>query len=160
MLCATLLDWLLKSHQTHVLPEHRESSDPESVPPVKASALDAKADIQFANVPGLDSAKGLSLMRGDAAKYLKLLRLFADRHTSDMEHLASMLGGCGDISSASAFVHRLKGAAATVGAKQVTESANALEIALRNNASGEECELLSAYDYNLATAPGSLRSLI
>jgi len=92
---------------------------------VSQSGLDA-----LARVPGLDVARGLAALRGNADKYLELMGIFVDLHIDDMQHLAGWLAQ-GDQVSALRLVHTLKGTAGTLGAQRVLDIATRLDAALK-----------------------------
>jgi len=92
-------------------------------------------------IPGLDAAWGLGMVRGDRAKYARLLRLFADTHEGDLDRLAAALAA-GDRPAAQRLAHGLKGVAATLGAVTVAEYAGRLNEQLRADRPGTESEEL------------------
>lgn len=80
----------------------------------------------------LDVAYGLSLVRGNKEKYLRLIRMFAEAHAGDatflMEHVNS-----GETDLIRRIAHDIKGAAGNIGAKSVLESASRLSESLRSS---------------------------
>jgi HPt (histidine-containing phosphotransfer) domain-containing protein len=87
---------------------------------------------QLAGVPGLDVARGVAALRGNAAKYLDLLGQFVNAHLDDMQRLAASLAE-GDHATAQRLAHTLKGTAATLGAEHLAATAQRLETTLRAN---------------------------
>ncbi len=133
LLYETLLKWLPAESgrpQAVVSVPHREAEVQAllaDTSPEKANrpALDALASLQ-----GLDVARGLSALRGNAGKYLELVGSFIDLHIDDMQQLTHALGQ-GDLVSAQRIAHTLKGTAGTLGALQVQNIATRLEAALK-----------------------------
>ena len=125
---ATLLKWL---------PEPDRSMPPPSQPPVPATSVMAatapSADALLANLkqlPGLDVAQGLAVVRGKAGKYLDLLRHFLEAHAGDIGKLKAAVAA-NDHELAVRLAHSLKGAAATLRIDNLAEEANHIELALR-----------------------------
>ncbi len=81
-------------------------------------------------MPGLDVARGMSLMRGNAAKYLDLMGRFLSSHAGDMSLLQASLDA-GDHATALRVAHTLKGTAATLAADKLSEMARHLEATLK-----------------------------
>ena len=106
-------------------------------PPGDGFALAAPAraclPAALAEFDGLDTARGLAALRGDALAYVRLLRQFAACHGTDAQHLRGELAA-GRIDAARQRLHALKGAAGTLGAIRLQTAAVALELALRNAA--------------------------
>jgi len=96
---------------------------PGAVP--DTSALD-----RLAGLPGLDLERGLSMLRGKAAKYLELLGRFVASHAGDMTLIESTLAA-GDLPTAVRLAHTLKGTAATIGADSVSGLARSVEQTLK-----------------------------
>lgn len=82
------------------------------------------------NVQGLNLTFGLATLRGNAVKYLDLLSRFVATHANDMTQLAACVND-GDQITAQRIAHSIKGAAASLGAEQLADMANRLEIILR-----------------------------
>ncbi|MDO9227177.1 MAG: PAS domain S-box protein [Pseudomonadota bacterium] len=118
VLYATLLKWL---------PAAGEGARPQVSPAPTGGATTLE---WLATLPGIDLNLGLAVLRGNAEKYLTLLRLFADTHHADMarirEHLAANQGV-----EAQQLAHGLKGVAATLGATQLAAHLGRLEVDLR-----------------------------
>jgi signal transduction histidine kinase/CheY-like chemotaxis protein len=103
------------------------------VPAVNAPDAGAAALDDLACIPGFDVARGLSALRGNAAKYLDLVRQFVAGHIDDMRALAALVAA-DDRAAARHLVHTLKGVSATLGANQIAEPARRLEEAFRRDA--------------------------
>jgi PAS domain S-box-containing protein len=84
---------------------------------------------QLADVPGLDLERGLALVRGNATRYLRLLKLFVDTHARDARYFGEELAA-GDLASIKGRAHTLKGSAGNIGATGVSEAAALLHSAL------------------------------
>ena len=97
------------------------------VPPVRTDEVILS---MLADLPGMNVARGLAVLRGNATKYLALLRRLVASHSNDMTLLASSLAA-GDHETALRLAHTLKGAAATLGVDQLSEAARGLELLLR-----------------------------
>jgi HPt (histidine-containing phosphotransfer) domain-containing protein len=81
-------------------------------------------------IPDLDVDFGLSLTRGNTARYLRFLRLFAEHHATDMSNMQTLFAS-NDLEGAERLVHTLKGAAGTLGITAVFHSARRLNEAIR-----------------------------
>lgn len=113
-------------------------------------------------MPDIDVGRGLSLLRGNAEKYLNLLRQFVQSHGDDPAKLARHLNN-NERDSARRIAHTLKGTAGTLGIESTAEAARRLEQALRANVDADtlheqanrEVEALAASLAMLAAAlPG------
>ena len=133
-LYATLLRWLPRRERTgNDIPEVTSAE----LAPHESDALLAL----LADIPGLDAVKGLTIVRGDLAAYVRLLRQFATNHGEDGSQLANELAS-EQFDTALQRAHSLKGAAGTLGATRMQEAAAALESALRKSDYGSGLELL------------------
>jgi len=81
---------------------------------------------------GVDVRHGLRVLRGDREKLISLLRLMAASHLNDMQEFISCRQR-GAHQDAHRIVHTLKGVAATLGAKALSNAARELESRLREN---------------------------
>ena len=123
---ATLLKWLPQARPGDGDGCARAASAP---PPRQSAGLPAA----LADFAGLDAARGLAALRGNAPAYIGLLRQFAAGHGMDAQHLRDDLAA-GRTDSAKQRLHALKGAAGSLGAIRLQAAAVALELALRNAA--------------------------
>ncbi|MFZ2267472.1 MAG: response regulator [Azonexus sp.] len=136
LLYAKLLKWLSSSatspaEGTAVLTSTRHDED--MLAQAAAKGLAATAELaRLALVPGMNVARGLSLLRGKSGKYLDLLHLFIKSHAGDMALLAKSLAA-GDHVAAQRIAHTLKGAGATLGADHLAMMAGRLEVFVREN---------------------------
>jgi PAS domain S-box-containing protein len=135
LLFLTLLKWLsalpqlppdLYRPQAKVAPDAPQPPEPPMEHVVSLERALSRLDI----VPGLNLSFGLSMLRGNAHKYLDLLTQFADAHTGDMTKLALHLASA-DFSQAHLLMHTLKGASATLGLEHLSLVAARMEKALR-----------------------------
>ena len=94
-------------------------------------------------IPGLDLTAGLATMRGNVAKYSRLLALFADGYHGHAEQIFSMLAA-GQLDAIEPIVHSLRGASGMLGATELSETANKVLVALENDAGAEEIGSLCA----------------
>jgi two-component system sensor histidine kinase/response regulator len=128
LLYRALLKWLSAGRS---LPTASDWDVAAALPTAPPAATDTSL-AQLASLPGLDLDQGLSVLRGDADKYLALLRRFVDAHADDMPRLAACLTA-GDLATARGLAHTLKGSAATLGAVQLAKLAAQLEQRLRDS---------------------------
>ena len=98
-------------------------------PPSAAETEETELRTRLASVRGLDVARGLSAARQQVRLYVRLLRLFADDHESDVQRLARL-----PASDLQRLAHTLKGAAGTLGATGVHAAAEWLQQAVRSDA--------------------------
>ena len=102
-----------------------------------------KASRRLAAIPGLDPALGLKMVHGKMDVYLRLLRLFSDQHGQDPERLGKTRMA-EDLPELRRLAHVLKSSAGNLGAVRVRDSADALQIGIRQGAERNEIERLSA----------------
>jgi signal transduction histidine kinase/CheY-like chemotaxis protein len=120
-------------------PTHYPSDGLEKLPGEFSDELPNEGLRRLADIPGVDSVRGLALMRGNLPKYLRLLTLFVDSHAPNVTHLGALLAA-GERTSMAELAHTLKGAAGAIGATRVSETAAALVTALRAHAGNEAIE--------------------
>ncbi len=101
-----------------------------SVPRPREPAALPGALAEFA---GLDTARGLAMLNGNTAAYVRLLQQFAAGHRAQPQQVRDDLAAC-RTDAARQRLHALKGAAASLGAVRLQAAAVALERALRNAA--------------------------
>jgi len=94
-------------------------------------------------IPGLDAQKGLTIVGGRPAFYLRLLRLFADLHGGDMALLRQTLTA-GDMETSRRLAHTLKGIAGNLGATALQQRAGELDAGLKSGMPPFEIERLTA----------------
>ncbi|MBI5790574.1 MAG: response regulator [Rhodocyclales bacterium] len=139
-LYASLLRWLLVPAAKGAAPEARQpAAAPVVAPPSPADTTLTAALEHLAGLPGLNVEQGLSMVRGNGAKYLDLLRRFAESHADDMAALQTSLAA-GDRPTALRLAHTLKGAAATLGANRLARMARDLEEILHVETDSESVE--------------------
>jgi CheY-like chemotaxis protein len=128
----TLIKWL----------PQRYARPPSPVTPVAdAEVSDVRARLE--RVPGLDLAVGLAATRGKGAKLMALLHLLLDRHGDDLPRLRGCLAA-GDLEGAEHLAHGLKGAAGTLGLRELHRLAAELNLALRERRAAPEIAALAA----------------
>ena len=116
----TLLQWL-------PTPEDEEDST------LVAELQDEPQDnLQLDNLPGIDAKAGLKAIRNNQELYLKLLREFYQDH-KDASQLFKSAIAQGDHKTAQRIAHTLKGAAANLGAKDLSGAAAQLEKAVSDD---------------------------
>ena len=120
LLYAALLKWL---------PFRATGEAPAPVTSATTPSLQA-ALASLAQVEGLNVARGLAVLRGNAGKYLALLaRLVAS--PDDMARLTARLEA-GDLPEAQRLLHNFRGTAGTLGCDGLSDKALQLEQALRS----------------------------
>ena len=129
LLYAALLTWLPARKGSATLPGDTVPMAAQRAAPQIAPAPES-ALAQLARVPGLNLKQGLSVLRGDADKYLTLLGHFVESHADDMTHLRTCLS-TGDLPTAQRLAHTLKGTAATLGLDPLAHLAGRLDRELR-----------------------------
>lgn len=134
VLYQNLLLWLSAANKNrHVKAKEQggtvvTASQPEVILP---TAMTNEALLALiARVPDMNVEHGLSALRGNADKYLNLLRRFVESHGHDMQRLAELLAA-GDLQGARNLTHALKGTAAMLGADHLGAMAGRLEAVLR-----------------------------
>ncbi|WP_446810497.1 response regulator [Methylomonas sp. 2BW1-5-20] len=154
-LYAALLGWLERSgsrrrrtDKTRQAIQYRQNS---SNPTPEFAALRA--------IGGLDITQGLAVAKGDATKYARLLRMFADSHGEDMRRIQACLAN-GDFEEPKRLSHSLKGVAGTLGARRVAELAGKLVQAIGEHVDIAECiELAGLCDIELNTLTQDILAL-
>lgn len=117
---------------------------PQTQPVTRVSVLseeDRRKHLEA--IPGLDLAIGLGTMRGNAAKYSRLLCLFAEGYHSHADQIFDFLTA-GKIEAIEPVAHSLRGAAGMLGATRVADAASAILEALEGGGSAEEIGRLAA----------------
>jgi len=131
VLYETLLKWL---------PASSASAAPPAVAPRRTDAAQ-KLPAVLADFGGLDAARALSALDGNAAAYVDLLLQFGREHSDDAQQVRAELVD-GGIDAAIERLHMLKGAAATLGATDLQAAARALEQVLRADGAAAQPALL------------------
>jgi two-component system sensor histidine kinase/response regulator len=124
LLYAALLRWL-PTNGLHL-------GDHSPVPPTNATPT---ADAEFGALleyPGIDIIQGLTMLRGNANKYLTLLRQFIVLHDGDLMQLDIYLESS-DRAAAKLLMHTLKGGAGVLGLIAIADHAAALENRLKES---------------------------
>jgi len=150
-LFAKLLKWL---------PEKKPGGAPISPPSIGKDTpgpLDHPTVLdRLALLPGLDLAQGLSVMRGQPDKYLRLLRQFAESHGADMARIREQIRA-NQADDACRTAHTLKGVAGTLGFNHLAGLASRLESALKQR--GDSGDLIEAIEPELATLAAAILAL-
>ena len=107
----------------------------DPVPATPPSTENADVLATLATLPGMDVARGLAVVRGNAGKYLDLLRRIVASRGDDVARLRECLAR-EDHEAARALAHNLKGVAGTLGATGLAAHAARLEALMRARADG------------------------
>ncbi|OQW85939.1 MAG: hypothetical protein BWK76_07295 [Desulfobulbaceae bacterium A2] len=100
-------------------------------------------------IPGLEAEKGLKVLNGHLATYLRLLRQYAADHGDDIGRLREHLS-TGERDAARRLAHTLKGSSGNLGASRVQGRAAELEAAIREGRDAAEVDrLVNAVDDEL-----------
>jgi HPt (histidine-containing phosphotransfer) domain-containing protein len=127
--------------------------------PVAEAPLENVLETALRSMPDLNVEFGLSLTRGSIEKYVRFLRLFAERHAGDAVLLQEMLQQ-GEVKDAGRLVHTIKGAAGTLGMNQIFGLANTLNQGVREERPlAELLALCKALDDALRLISGQLSAL-
>ena len=153
-LYATLLRWLSRPDRNHP-PAGLEIQAVESLAPTPGAGIPNR----LRAIPGLDAPLGLTAVGNNSDKYLRLLRMFADTHSTDMKRVQERLAEA-DTRKALELTHNLKGVAANLGASGVSVLSAKLDKALRQNAALAVCmELARLCDEQLTQLVREIRAL-
>jgi len=112
-----------------------------AVAPPVAGDDEASQMARLARIPGLDFKAGLHAVRGKLGIYRRLLDTLADTHVGDFERMRQLLAA-GEREEARRLAHSLKGAAATLGATRIFQSAAEVDQGFRQGRS--DTDILSA----------------
>ena len=139
----TLLLWLAASKgESREASRERTGHVPLLGPSAPVDALSgtdpftAALQALASRVPDLQIGRGLSLLRGNAEKYLSLLRLFVQSHGEDAATMVAHFDH-GDYAAASRLAHTLRGTAGTLGIDAVANAARGIETVLRSKIDAE-----------------------
>jgi HPt (histidine-containing phosphotransfer) domain-containing protein len=88
------------------------------------------AMLRLASMPGINEARVLATLHGNADKHLELLRLFVKTHADDMMRLKENIDK-GDHAAVRRLMHTLEGTAAVLGADHLAVMAGKLHSLLR-----------------------------
>jgi PAS domain S-box-containing protein len=126
VLFETLLKWMPAQHTKALHADH-------VAPTLLRRDVPARPKLPgpLAEFAGLDTARGLRALNGNAAAYVALLRQFSESHRADAQTLQSELAA-GHTEFARRKIHALKGVAANLGATALHAAAVALELGVRS----------------------------
>lgn len=96
---------------------------------------------------------------GDVDIYLEIAEAFLESGMTDSGGIAESLSS-GDAKKALYFAHKIKGAALTVGADALAETAGKLEAALRSEKVADCSGLASSVERETAIALGEMKGLV
>jgi HPt (histidine-containing phosphotransfer) domain-containing protein len=107
---------------------------------------------RLARVEGLDVALGMMVTRNKADFYVRLLRMFVERHADDAAQLLKLVE-TGSLDAIEHLVHELKGVSGNLGATRLHRQAEAVLADLRRQApdvSHQVIDLAEALDKLIA----------
>ncbi|MBL8305139.1 MAG: PAS domain S-box protein [Rubrivivax sp.] len=133
VLYSTLLRWLPRTQAP--------SPPPAPGPGPQAEALQARAHALLATLDGVDTERGLAALHGKALDYVRLLRLFGERHGGDPAQVAEALAA-GRHEAARALLHQHVGAAGALGLVRLQTAAQRLQEALRQGGADAAADTL------------------
>jgi signal transduction histidine kinase/DNA-binding response OmpR family regulator len=134
-LYAALVKWLPPQRG-----EIKFASQPPKVAPqtIPNEVPDTRERLE--RIAGLNITTGLKAVRGDPAKYAKLLKMFVLTHGGDATQIVQHLSQ-GDLSAAAQLAHALKGSAGTLGAAEIHHLAAELDLSLKQKDTAGACLL-------------------
>jgi len=103
---------------------------PPGAAPAPTAADETATLARLAAIPNMNTERTIVTLRGNASKYLKLLRRFLDSHAGDATLMVSHLAA-GENDAARRLAHTLKGSSATLGADGLAGAAARLNAILR-----------------------------
>ena len=133
LLYATLLKWLPPVLPDNLRLDWQDSTEADE---------DAELLQQLQQIKGLDLQRSLALMKGQVAKFARLLRLFAASHQRDSQQILDALAAA-DWASLFQLVHRLKGSLGQLGADHAALLASELHDLLPDVSDRPHVERLS-----------------
>jgi len=155
-LYSRLLKWLPQRPDAPPAAPTLPVADAHAVGVALSPALE-KTLARLSTIPGLEVARPLSVLHGNVAKYLGLLRQFITAHAGDMARVMECLASH-DATAARQVAHGLKGVAATLGAMRLSDQARQLESQLRDNGDAD-AELADAIAAEILQLQGALAML-
>ncbi len=133
--------------------KHGVTRRPGAVP-----ATEPDLPLLLSRIPGLDVASALNMLGGNRKLLRKICREFGKNYTQAGQELRAQLA-VGDIDDARRMAHTVKGVAGNLGARQLAETAWALETSLvqqRNASDG----LINDFEVALSEALNGTRLLL
>jgi HPt (histidine-containing phosphotransfer) domain-containing protein len=125
VLYEVMLRWMPPLAATEPAPVFKTSGD--------QNAGNATLQERLANIPGLDLQAGLHNLQNKLPFYLRQLRHFVQRHAAEADNIRQLLA-VGDWEAAQRAAHSLKSSAATLGITQIRQTAEGIEMALKQRA--------------------------
>ncbi|MFB1490965.1 MULTISPECIES: PAS domain S-box protein [unclassified Thiocapsa] len=150
-LFATVLKWLPAGQET-------ERADDAIVAPAHRPGHQVVLPTRLTEFAGLETARGLRALGGNAVAYVALLRQFAAGHRDDPQCLQDALAA-GQAEAARQRLHKLKGAAGTLGATALHAAALVLEHALRAKETASIPRLVAALQTEMQALDAVLAQL-
>ena len=117
--------WIPEEKKEQSSQERQEVHPPSSPEPVEG---DKRGDRALYSIPGIDAAKGITMTGGTLSLYKQVLAMFC-KDAQERMPLMEKTPETDDLLNFVTNVHALKSAAASIGAKNVSENAAELEAA-------------------------------
>ena len=117
-LMATLIKWISPREETR-----------EEVSFPAAKLLESKGNNDLPELPGIDIANGLARVGKNKKLYKKMLVKFYQDNKNIQSKITNVLGK-GDLETAERLIHTIRGVAGTLGAKNLAETAEPIEVEL------------------------------
>ena len=135
------------------------ASRPSAAPPSSAGQTPPAAPGALPDfLPGIDIARGLARVEGNAALYRRLLTAFVAHYETVEDDIARAMEQ-NDNSRAAAEAHTVRGAAANLSLADVAEAAGRLEKALREGAQDNSLVALKVLAGQISVVCRSIRAL-
>jgi HPt (histidine-containing phosphotransfer) domain-containing protein len=113
-----------------------------------------------ARFPGVDATKALKRFKGNAAFFIRLLRMFNSHYAGTDAEIRQALDA-GDMDKAGQLSHTLKGVAINLEAWELFAASRALETAIKSGESAAQLDkLFSDFETAFCTAQVSAKGLV
>jgi PAS domain S-box-containing protein len=140
-----LSEWTPRATPSSLTSSQLSRDKPAGEAPAKAREADTGLLAAYETFPGINLSVGLSHVRGNEERLLKLMGKFAKEQVSVADSIRDALTE-GDQGLAHRLAHTLKGLAGLLGAARLQEAARLLEIALKEKKGGVEDDFRALLD--------------
>jgi signal transduction histidine kinase/CheY-like chemotaxis protein len=110
---------------------------PEYEKPTVSSSTNKSYQHLFPQQEGIDFQEGLRRLKYNDALYIKLLKMFVEKHSNSANEIAQALK-TSNFKEAASIAHTVKGAAANLGAHKISKLTGEIELLSRQNESVSE----------------------